>query len=205
MVGGDNHTGGASLRQRLQARIEWSGGEHDSAFNSALLKARARRLARPREAVAGPSGGINALSFRIAAERYALRLDTLSEVMPLGAWTPVPGQPQHLLGVTNLRGEIRPVLDLHSLLGLEPPAAATRCWVIFVKSEGSEVGFRVEALESIRPIDPAGLTNPHETGNGLPQRFIAGIAADTLILLDIPQILALDVLRDSRADSTSAS
>ncbi|CAA7624922.1 chemotaxis protein CheW [Magnetospirillum sp. SS-4] len=194
----------ASLRRRLQARIEWGGNDRDSNLNTALLKARALRLARPRDVAAERESGIQVLSFRIAAERYALALSCLSEVMPLTAWTPVPGQPQYLLGITNLWGEIRPVLDLHSLFGLEPPGASTRCWVIFVKHGRSEVGLRVEGLDSIRAIDPAGLTDPHISGNGLPQRFIRGIGADTLILLDIPQILALDVLRDSRADATSA-
>jgi purine-binding chemotaxis protein CheW len=193
-----------SLRQRLLARIEWNGDSHDTSFNSALLKARARRLAQPRDHSFERSAGIQVLSFRIAAERYALALSYLSEVMPLSAWTPVPGQPQYLLGVTNLRGEIRPVLDLHSLFGLEAPAAAARCWVVFVKNGRSEVGLRVDALENIRAIDTAGLTNPQTSGNGLPQRFIKGIGADTLILLDIPQILALDVLRDTRADVNSA-
>lgn len=202
-------TEATTLRDRLHARVEWAGGEHDAAFNKALLQARTRRLAAPRGMVADGGAKIDVLCCRIASERYGVPLDSLSEVMPLGSWTPVPGQPQYLLGVTNLRGEIRPVLDLHSLLGLEPPVADARTWVVFIDDEGAEVGLRVDGLERIVSVDPATLTNPQESGNGLPQRFVTGIGggsgSSALILLDPRQILALDVLRDARPDTRCAS
>lgn len=199
---GENNS---SLMDRLRARVEWSGSEQDSAFNAALLKLRARRLALPRDLSMDGPVGIDVLCCRINTERYAVALDHLSEVMPLGHWTPVPGQPQYLLGVTNLRGDIRPVIDLHSLLGMDTPAEESRAWVIFINHAGGEVGLRVDGLDRIISLDDSTLTKPHQTGNGLPQRFVSGISAETLILLDIPQILALDVLTDSRADTRRAS
>ncbi len=202
-------TDAATLRDRLHARVDWAERDHATAFNKALLQARTRRLAAPRGVVVDGPQGINALCCRIGTERYGLPLADLSEVMPLGNWTPVPGQPQYLLGVTNLRGEIRPVLDLHSLLGLEPPAADAPTWAAFIDDDGAEVGLRVDALERIVAVDPATLTNPQESGNGLPQRFVtgigAGIGSEVLILLDTHQILALDVLRDARPDTRCAS
>lgn len=183
------------LRTLGGGRDGWSEEE----YAEALLRARARRLAAPRGAVAEMAAGIEVLGVRIASERYAVSLETLSEVMVLARWTPVPGQPQYLLGVTNLRGEIRPVLDLHSLLGLAPPPPEARNWVVFLKAGGVEVGLRVDALDRVVSLDPASLTRPHEAGNGLPQRFISGIAPDALILLDTAQLLALDALKDTRA------
>lgn len=205
MSGGGKGKSGESLLERLRTRVEWAETKSQAAFAEALLKARAKRLAQPRGAVAEPVGGIDALGFRIGAERYGVPLEHLSEVMPLGSWTPVPGQPRHLLGVTNLRGEIRPVIDLHSLLSLDQPPEGARGWVIFIEHAEVEVGLRAEALERIAAVASDTLTRPHETANGLPQRFIAGIAADGLILLDIPQILALEVLTDSRANARRAS
>ena len=200
-------TDSANLRGRLHARIEWADSDHANDYNKALLQARSRRLAAPRDVLAEGPVGIDVLCCRLGSERYGVPLANLSEVMPLGNWTPVPGQPQYLLGVTNLRGEIRPVLDLHSLLSFTPPAADARSWVVFVDDDGAEVGLRVDALERIIAVDPAGLTDPQVSGNGLPQRFVTGIGAgaDALILLDIQQILALDVLRDDRPDTRCAS
>jgi len=195
----------ATILDRLHALGAAPAGWSEADFNEALLKARAKRLAAPRGEVDQVAVGFEVLGARIANERYALSLETLSEVMVLSRWTPVPGQPQYLLGVTNLRGEIRPVLDLHSLLGLASPAPEARSWVIFLKAGGVEVGVRVDALDRVVRLDPAGLTRPHESGNGLPQRFISGITPDALILLDTAQLLALDALKDTRVEDPDES
>lgn len=189
------------LRQTAETRAAWDEG----GFAEALLKARARRLAAPRGRTEEAADGLDALGMRIAGERYAVRVADLSEVMALGRWTPVPGQPQYLLGVTNLRGEIRPVLDLHSLLGLAAPGPDVRSWVVFLKAGGAEVGLRVDALDRVVRLDQSGLTRPQESGNGLPQRFISGISADALILLDTAQLLALDALVDRRVGGLDES
>jgi purine-binding chemotaxis protein CheW len=180
-------------------------GWNETEFSEALLRARARRLAAPRGLGDETAEGVDVLGVRIADERYALSLEFLSEVMVLSRWTPVPGQPQYLLGVTNLRGEIRPVLDLHSLLGLAPPTAETRAWVVFLKHGGAEIGLRVDGLDRVVRLDTKGLTRPAESGNGLPQRFISGISADALILLDTEQLMALDALKDTRVEGPAES
>lgn len=161
-----------------------------------VLKMRAERLARPRGDAAVRPQGMAVLCFTVAAETYALPLSALAEVLPLSKWTPVPGMAQQLLGVTNRRGEIQPVLDLHVMLGLPPPDAEAPAYVVFLRA--AEVAVRVEALENIAFIDPQALTLPHLSANGLPQRFLSGITPDTVILLDPQQILALDVLTDRR-------
>lgn len=198
MTGGHDDIGGLVDRLRQQG----GGGLRmdDPAFVEQVLKARARRLAEPRDVPSERPLGQPVLCFRIGTESYALPLGDLAEVMPLTAWTPVPGQPQQLLGVVNVRGEIRPVLDLHAILTLPQPPEDSRGYMAFLRARGGEVGLRVEELERIRFIDAHTLTKPHETANGLPQRFVAGITPDTLILLDARQIMALDVLQDRRAD-----
>lgn len=186
---------------RLHARLAEDNADHSTEFAEALLRVRARRLAQPRHTGEERVKGIDILCFALGTERYAVALADLSEVMPLDKWVPVPGQPASLLGVTNLRGEIRPVLDLHAVMGLAPSAENARSWVVFMDNDGAEIGLRVDRLESIIELDAAILTHPLEAGNGLPQHYVAGIAPDALVLLDTRQILALDVLNDSRRAS----
>lgn len=194
-----------TVLERLRGIGETSAAWNEAAFTEALLKARARRLAAPRGQDEEVADGVDALGVRIAGEHYAVSMADLSEVMVLGRWTPVPGQPPYLLGVTNLRGEIRPVLDLHSLLELAPPSPEARSWVVFLKTGGSEVGLRVDGLDRVVHLAYAALTRPQEAGNGLPQRFISGIAPDALILLDTAQLLALDALVDRRVEGLDES
>ncbi len=195
----------AALRQpglldRLHRQVATGFTMDDPAFVEQVLKVRARRLAAARANLDDKPLGTAVLGFTIGGENYALPLSELSEVMPLGLWTPVPGLAQNLLGVTNVRGEIRPLLNLHALLSLPDPAADAPSHVVFLRVPGREVGLRVDGLGRIRFVDTAELTVPHEAANGLPQRFVAGITPDTLILLDARQLLALDVLQDRRAE-----
>lgn len=190
----------ASVLERLQtlAAAPPAGWDEDE-FAEALLKARARRLAAPRDgARPEEQAGVEVLGIRLGGERYALVLADLSEVIALPRWTPVPGQPAYLLGVANLRGEIRPVIDLHALLGLSAPEAGGRAWAVFLKSPAGEVGLRVDGLDRVIRLDPQSLARPRDEGNGLPHRFISGIGADALTLLDTEQLLGLDALQDTR-------
>ena len=173
------------------------------AFAATLLDLRASRLAANRLDQDDLPVGTNVLCFGIGGETYALPLADLIETMPLGSWTPVPGVSQHLLGVVNLRGEIRPVLNLHAMLGLPEPAADAPALLLFLRGGGAEIGLRTETLDRIRLIDERTLTLPHQSGNGLPQRFIAGISPDTVILLDARQILTVEPLRDHRATNSA--
>jgi purine-binding chemotaxis protein CheW len=191
---------GEGLVERLQRQVAAGFTMDDPAFVEQVLKVRARRLAAARANLDNKPQGAAVLGFRIGNEDYALPLADLAEVMPLSAWTPVPGLAQHLLGVTNVRGEIRPLLNLHAMLSLPEPAPDIAAHVVFLRVPGREVGLRVDGLGRIRFIDTNDLTVPHEAANGLPQRFVAGITPDTLILLDARQILALDVLQDRRAE-----
>ncbi len=190
----------SGLVERLHGQMAAGFSADDPAFVEQVLKVRARRLAATRALAEDVSPGMAVLCFGIGAEAYALPLSDLAEVMPLVQWTPVPGLAQHLLGVTNVRGEIHPILNLHAMLTLPEPEVAARSYVVFLRHAGRAVGLRVDALNRIRFIDPQLLTVPHEAANGLPQRFVAGITPETLILLDCRQILALDVLQDRRAD-----
>jgi purine-binding chemotaxis protein CheW len=191
---------GLGLVERLHRQVAAGFTTDDPAFIEQVLKVRARRLAAARTIADDRPQGMAVLCFDIGAESYALPLSDLAEVMPLAQWTPVPGLAQHLLGVTNVRGEIHPVLNLHAMLTLPEPEADARAYAVFLRGKNRAIGLRVDGLSRIRFIDVPSLTLPHEAGNGLPQRFVAGITPETLILLDSRQILALDVLQDRRAD-----
>lgn len=201
----NGRTGGLGLVERLRRQQATGFAADDPAFVEQVLKVRARRLAAARTLTDDRPLGMAVLCFSIGVETYALPLSELAEVMPLAQWTPVPGLAQHLLGVTNVRGEIHPVLNLHAMLTLPEPEPDARAYAVFLRTRGRAVGLRVEGLSRIRFIDPQLLTVPHETGNGLPQRFVAGITPETLILLDSRQVLALDVLQDRRAEYRRAT
>ncbi len=66
---------------------------------------------------------------RVAAEMYAMPVRYVLEVTPLGEVVAVPGARPEILGIRNLRGQILPVVDLATLLGIQRTAPAGRLLV----------------------------------------------------------------------------
>jgi purine-binding chemotaxis protein CheW len=69
---------------------------------------------------------VQALLVPVHDEWYAIELTRVREVVPAPAPTPLPGAPDALLGIFNLRGEVVPLFDTALLLGLPPGDAGDR-------------------------------------------------------------------------------
>ncbi len=154
---------------------------------------RARQLAE-RQSFAAKSATFGALIVRLGTERYGIELSALAEVFPYRGCTAVPGAPPALVGVTNVRGDIRSVVDLRRLLDLPPVPTSQRSaeaseerasgYVVMLRQQDRTIGLRVDSIDEVRQIDPATLS----AGDGqapIPgSRFVKGLTADTVIVID---------------------
>ncbi len=156
---------------------------------------RAQQLAR-RQADRTASTTIAVLVFGLGTERYGLELSALSEVFPYHGCTAVPGSPPALLGVTNVRGDIRAVADLRRILELPAGDDDAGGYVVMVRQKGRAIGLRIETIDEVRQIDPAQLvsTGKGSTGNAVAtipgSRFVKALTADTVILIDTNAVLS---------------
>jgi purine-binding chemotaxis protein CheW len=87
--------------------------------------------------------------FRIGGERYSIGLEHLSEVIPLHDVTPVPGVPKHIAGVIGIRGEIRPLMDLRTLLGIETDAGQDPGYGLLLNKPAPGLGLQVDLVEGV--------------------------------------------------------
>ena len=83
-----------------------------------LLDRRARQLARVPDAPPRAGEVLELVGFVLAGARYGIESRFVREVARLTRFTPVPGTPAFVLGITNLRGEILALFDLRHLLGV---------------------------------------------------------------------------------------
>ena len=72
------------------------------------------------------------LVFACGSSLYAVPSETAAEVVNLPSLTKVPGSPPHLLGVFAHRGEVLPVIDLATLIGVKSEAGAKRAVLVRV-------------------------------------------------------------------------
>jgi purine-binding chemotaxis protein CheW len=155
----------------------------------AVLEARARALARPPD-VADTAATIEVTVFSIAREEYAIESRFLREVLRLADMTPVPGLPEPLAGVTNLRGEILAVFDLRRLFGIASSGIADLPRLIVLGAEHAELGVLVESVREIRRVAERELS-PLPLGVGGAVRDLAhGVTLDGTLVLDGERLLA---------------
>ena len=67
---------------------------------------------------------LDVIIVEIGERRFAVDLDLVEEVVPLGPITPVPSAPPVVVGAVNVRGEVCPVLHLERAPGVDCPSPA---------------------------------------------------------------------------------
>ena len=92
--------------------------------------------------------------FQLAAGSYAMDIASVQEIIRLPTLTMVP----HIVGITNLRGSIVPVLDMprRCELSAAEPTAAT--WVV-VQHDAHNPGLMVDSVGEVAII-PASAAKP---------------------------------------------
>jgi purine-binding chemotaxis protein CheW len=116
-------------------------------------------------------------------EHYALPVSAVLEIAELGHVTPVPGAPSGVLGVRNLRGQVIPVIDLATMLGLSADDASERIVV-------TEDGTHRAALAVTDTVDVGELGAATEQ---VESHYLSGalLVEDALVgLVDVPALLA---------------
>ncbi|HEX3997934.1 MAG TPA: chemotaxis protein CheW [Pirellulales bacterium] len=130
------------------------------------------------------------LVFLLGRERYAIELPAVVKVFPLSQCTPVPGASQQILGIINVSGDIRSVLDAANLLGLASNDDRVEGHVILLRHANFEVGLRVDRVEAIEAIDIASLSHPEDTEAEPTLRYVEGVTPESLIVLSMRQLMS---------------
>ncbi|MCA1828649.1 MAG: chemotaxis protein CheW [Myxococcales bacterium] len=157
-----------------------------------ILEERARILARP-AAEKSHADQLELLVFTLSGESYALEARSVREVTALADFTPVPGASRHLLGITNLRGEILPVFDLRGLTGLEPTGVTDLSRLVVLGEDRDELGLLADHVGEVRAVAPGEIFDPPETLSAAGRGLLRGVTRDAVMVLD-----AGAVLRDPR-------
>ena len=107
--------------------------------------------------------------------------------------TRLPHVADYIEGVTNLRGEVIPVICLRKRFGLEPQEETQDTRIIMLEISNGMVGFIVDAVtETLRLSDDA-IEPPPSNIAGLRADYLAGVGKiddRLLILLDVDKILS---------------
>src|SRR4030095_2984627 len=88
------------------------------------------------------TGTMRAAIVSLGGEQFTIDLQNVREVFVVESITPVPGMPAGLVGVTNLRGSVVPLLDLRQMIGLAAENALK--YAVVIKHGNWQVGVLVD-------------------------------------------------------------
>lgn len=154
-----------------------------------VLEERAAALAR-REDTAGASLRVEIVEFTVSGERYALESTWIREVQPLRNLTPLADTPAYVRGIVNIRGQIMPVVDLARLFELPERGLGDLGRLLVLQSAAMEFGILAQSVAGTRMLDLSQLHESLPTLVGIRERYLKGVTADHLVVLDAPRLLA---------------
>ncbi len=93
------------------------------------------------------------VTFILGQENFGIDIMNVQEIIRIPSITSVPQAPSYVEGVTNLRGEILPVLDTRVKFGMDQAERDVSSRVIVVDVQGKKVGLSVDEVSEVLRVE----------------------------------------------------
>lgn len=147
------------------------------------------------------------LTFFLASEEYGVEILKVQEIIGRMPITPVPMTPKYILGVINLRGKIRPVMDLKIKLGMEQTQITDETCIIVIKTARLMTGVLVDKVLEVVNVVEGDIEDAPSFGVVVDSEYLLGVGktgGKVRLLLDIEKIItAADSIHLKKASETS--
>jgi len=132
------------------------------------------------------------LTFFLAGEEYGIAILKVGEIIGPQPITRVPGVPDFVRGVINLRGKVIPITDLRRKFSMRSDSAQDGC-IVVVSMLGVVTGIVVDRVGDVVAITEPDIEDAPGFGAGIHIEFLLGISkagGRVRMLLDIDRVLA---------------
>lgn len=136
-----------------------------------------------------PKDQLSLVEFSLAPERYAVEEQFVVEVLLLKELTIIPGAPDFVAGITNVRGRILSVLNLKIFLGIATRGITELNRIVLLRKGEMEFGILTDAILGSKLIRREQFAPPPVNLAGTSANYVKGVTADGLVLLDCERLL----------------
>ncbi len=142
------------------------------------------------------------VTFRLGDETYAINVMQVREILRVPEIAPVPGAPDYVLGIINLRGSVVTVVDTCKRFGVPSgePTESTR--IVIIEVEKNILGILVDAVMEVVNLRASDIESVPNVGNEEGSKYIQGVYSrdgKILILIDLNMLLSKDEWGDIAA------
>jgi purine-binding chemotaxis protein CheW len=137
--------------------------------------------------------------FELGNGNYGVDIGTVREINRMQDITSLPGTPEHILGVINLRGRVVPVVDLRRRFGLVVSEFTPSSRIVVVDIGGRDIGVVVDGVDEVLRVPADALAPPVGIGSDAEAAYITNIVKlpeRLIILLDMNAALGEDAVLD---------
>lgn len=139
------------------------------------------------------------VTFQLEEETYGINVMQVREVLRYTEIAPVPGAPDYVLGIINLRGNVVTVIDTRSRFGLVQAEITDNSRVIVIEAESQVVGIMVDSVAEVVYLRTSEIDTTPSVGTDESAKFIQGVSnrnGNLLILVDLNKLLSDDEWTD---------
>lgn len=142
------------------------------------------------------------VTYRLDNETYGINVMQVQEVLRYTEIAPVPGAPDYVLGIINLRGNVVTVIDTRSRFGLPGADITDNSRIVIIESDENVVGILVDSVAEVVYLRSSEIDSTPNVGTEESTKFIQGVSNrddELLILVDLNKLLTDDEWEDVMA------
>ena len=125
------------------------------------------------------------ITFRLKDEIYGIDVMRVREILRIFNIMPVPGAPQHILGITNIRGSVVTVIDGRSHFNLPEHEYDDETRMIVLENEDEIAGVVVDSVSDVVDFPLSAIDTNPKLNVRKGSKFIKGIVNHTKGLIII--------------------
>lgn len=138
---------------------------------------------------------LQCVTFLLEGEVYGINVMMVQEVLRVTEIAPVPGAPDYVLGIINLRGNVVTVIDTRKRFALPAREMDDSTRIVIIESEQQTVGIVVDGVSEVVNVSRNEIETAPSVGNDETARYIEGVVSrrdELLILVDLNKLLTDD-------------
>ena len=139
------------------------------------------------------------VTYHLEDEVYGMNVMQVQEVLRITEIAPVPGAPDYVLGIINLRGNVVTVIDTRRRFGLMSKEPDESARIIVVEVNDNVLGMLVDSVAEVVYLHQSEIDTAPSVSNDDGSRFIQGVHSrddNLLILVDVDKFLTEEEISD---------
>jgi len=132
------------------------------------------------------------VTFQLDDETYGINVMRIQEVLRYSEIAPVPGAPDYVLGIINLRGNVVTVIDTRRRFGLPEAEVTDATRIVVIEAENQVVGVLVDSVAEVVYLRQSEIETAPNVGNEESAKFIQGVCnknGELIILVEFDKML----------------